>query len=58
MDSFPTVQEVAPDKNDQEKLQALRAAIEDGIAGGVYDGDAFNDVRSELGLPLRDPLKL
>jgi antitoxin ParD1/3/4 len=38
---------------DEQKLKALRQALADGEASGIYEGDAFNDVRRELGLPLR-----
>ena len=39
--------------SDEQKLRVLREAIAEGEASGIYEGDAFNDVRRELGLPLR-----
>ena len=35
----------------QEKLQALRAAIDEGDASGVAEGDVFARVRKTLKLP-------
>jgi antitoxin ParD1/3/4 len=35
------------------KLAALRAAIDEGDASGIAEGDAFARVRSKLGLPVR-----
>jgi predicted transcriptional regulator len=35
------------------KLEALRAAIDEGDASGAFEGDAFASVRAELGLPPR-----
>jgi antitoxin ParD1/3/4 len=35
------------------KLAALRAAIDEGDASGIADGDVFARVRSKLGLPVR-----
>lgn len=42
------------DEHDEEaKLTALRLAIDDGIASGIFHGDAFASVRKEFGLPPR-----
>ena len=37
--------------SDEEKLQALRAAIAEGDASGIARGDVFAQIRRELGLP-------
>jgi putative addiction module CopG family antidote len=37
----------------QRKLETLRAAIDEGDASGVFEGDPFVSVRAELGLPPR-----
>jgi antitoxin ParD1/3/4 len=37
----------------EAKLAALRAAIDEGDASGVFEGDAVASVRRELGLPSR-----
>jgi len=36
-----------------EKLAALKAAINEGMNGDIVEGDVFEQVRAELGLPLR-----
>jgi antitoxin ParD1/3/4 len=38
---------------DEAKEAYLKQALEEGFASGVYEGDAFADVRRELGLPPR-----
>jgi hypothetical protein len=40
-------------ERDEAKLAALRAAIEEGEASGVAEGDPVARVRSRLGLPQR-----
>lgn len=35
----------------EQKMAQLCAALDDGLASGVYEGDAFEDVRRELDLP-------
>ena len=42
------------EREDELKLQALREAIEEGDASGVYEGDPFADLRLKYGLPPRD----
>ena len=42
-------------RQDDEKLVALRAAIDEGFDGGIFEGDAFASVREELGLQTRVP---
>ena len=37
------------EKRYQEKLAYLKQAIAEGEASGVYEGDAFADVRREMG---------
>jgi antitoxin ParD1/3/4 len=37
----------------EAKLAALRAALQEGDASGVFEGDAFASVREELNLPVR-----
>lgn len=32
----------------REKLAALRAALDEGLASGVYEGDVFAEIRAEL----------
>ena len=39
--------------DEEEKLAALRAAIDEGLASGVVEGDVFERVRQHLGLPSR-----
>ena len=34
-------------------VKALRAAIEEGEASGIYEGDIFEDLRKRYGLPSR-----
>ena len=34
----------------EQKREAIRAALEEGEASGVFEGDAFASVRAELGL--------
>lgn len=44
------------ERDEQEyeaKLAALRAAIDEGFASGVFEGNPFESVRKELGLPSR-----
>jgi antitoxin ParD1/3/4 len=41
------------EKLEEQKMAWLRNAIAEGDASGVYPGDAFEDVRKELGLPKR-----
>jgi putative addiction module CopG family antidote len=36
-------------KLEDEKLAALRAAIHEGYESGIFDGDAFESVYTELG---------
>jgi hypothetical protein len=38
---------------DEEKLKLLRAAIDEGDASGIAEGDVFAQVRAKLGLPPR-----
>jgi putative addiction module CopG family antidote len=40
---------LARQKRYQEKLADLKQAIQEGIDSGVYEGDAFADVRREMG---------
>ena len=40
------------DQHDEAKLAALRAAIDEGDASGVAEGDVFARVRKALNLPL------
>lgn len=37
------------EEEDAEKLSALRAAIDEGEASGIFEGDAFASVRREMG---------
>jgi antitoxin ParD1/3/4 len=37
----------------EQKRAAIRAALEEGEQSGVFEGDAFASVRSELGLASR-----
>lgn len=37
------------------KLDKLRAAVDEGDASGVYEGDPFADVRAKHGLPPLPP---
>jgi putative addiction module CopG family antidote len=42
------------EENDyQEKFSSLKAAIEEGLNGDIVEGDIFEQVRAELGLPLK-----
>ncbi len=41
------------EREDEEKLIALRADIEDGFASGLAEGDVFARVREKAGLPAR-----
>ena len=44
------------ERDEQEyeaKIAALRVAIEEGAASGVFEGDPFESVRKELDLPHR-----
>lgn len=43
------------DQEYKAKLAALRAAIDEGYASGIAEGDVFAQVREELGLPPRRP---
>lgn len=38
---------------DDQKLEALRRAIDEGFASGIAEGDVFARVREKLGLPPR-----
>ena len=38
------------------KLAKLRAAIDEGDASGVYEGDPFADIRAKHGLPPLPPV--
>mgnify|MGYP003579044555 CR=1 FL=1 len=44
--------EVRDQRRYDEKLVAVRAAIDEGDASGVYDGDPFAHVRAKYALPL------
>jgi putative addiction module CopG family antidote len=37
------------ERQHEEKISALRVAIEEGEASGVFEGDAFASVRREMG---------
>ena len=37
-------------ETEEQKLDALRAALEDGEASGIVEGDAFERARRKLGL--------
>ena len=39
------------DRTYEAKLAALRAALEEGIASGIAEGDVFARVREKLGIP-------
>ena len=41
------------ERDDEEKLQALRTALDEGEASGVAEGDPFARVRARLGLARR-----
>jgi len=43
--------EVRDQRRYDEKLVALRAAIDEGDASGVYEGDPFANVRAKYDLP-------
>jgi antitoxin ParD1/3/4 len=45
------VLEVRDQRRYDEKLAALRAAIDEGDASGVYEGDPFAHVRAKYDLP-------
>ncbi len=53
--SFPDAAEVLRQalakmkQEDDEKLAALRAAINEGYTSGIFEGDAFESVRIEMG---------
>jgi putative addiction module CopG family antidote len=38
-------------REDEMKMKALREAIDEGDASGVYEGDVFADLRAKYGLP-------
>jgi putative addiction module CopG family antidote len=40
-------------EEDAARLQWLIAALDEGEASGIYEGDAFAEVRKELGLPAK-----
>ncbi len=40
-------------KEDDARMAALKQAIEEGDASGIYEGDAFEDIRKEFNLPAR-----
>ncbi len=40
-------------KEDDAKIEALERAIGKGDASGIYEGDAFEDIRKEFNLPAR-----
>ena len=37
------------EEEEDAKLATLRSAIDEGFASGIYEGDAFADVRREMG---------
>jgi putative addiction module CopG family antidote len=37
------------EQEDEEKLTALKAAIDEGFSSGIFEGDAFASVRQEMG---------
>ena len=41
------------EREDETKLAALRQALDEGIASGLFEGDAFASVRKQFGLPPR-----
>ena len=53
VDAFITAGMNALKERDEAKRSALRAAIEEGEASGVAEGDAFARVRARVGLPQR-----
>lgn len=53
VDAFITAGMNAIKERDEAKLTGLRAAIDEGEASGVADGDPFARVRARLGLAPR-----
>ncbi len=43
----------AQERRQEAKLAKLRAAVDEGDASGVFEGDPFASVRAELRLPRR-----
>lgn len=45
---------VRRDQGEAAKLRVLRKAIQEGRDSGLYEGDAFADIRNELGISPRN----
>lgn len=53
VEAFITAGMVALKERDEAKMAALRAAIDEGDASGIAEGDSFARVRAHLGIAQR-----